>query len=154
MQYDAKILRFRCNNGLWFALLSGMNNKRILILDDEPIILNLLSLLLRYEGAEIDAVNSCTAAQQLLTTRVYDAVVADIRLPDGSGTELLAQGYANAPAQRWVMITAYDDPATRARCKELGCSAFFSKPFHLGAVRQAVLAILNGEHVKPAKEAV
>src|SRR5438105_4978809 len=61
------------------------NNMRILLVDDENANLEILRLLLRYEGYEVLTANSGKAAIQIARSRRPDAVVSDLHMPDGDG---------------------------------------------------------------------
>jgi len=66
-----------------------MPDKRILLVEDEPEVQQLLAHSLRAAGYRVDAAATVAAAWEMLEPHAYDAVVADWRLPDGDGTVLL-----------------------------------------------------------------
>lgn len=79
-----------------------MPAKRILLVEDEPLIRDLLAHNLHAEGYAIDAVATATEARARLSRQVYALVIADWRLPDGDGT-LIADEAADQGAKTFVM---------------------------------------------------
>jgi DNA-binding NtrC family response regulator len=87
---------------------------RVLVVDDDPSILRTLALLL---GPDVEVVTalSVAAALTLLEGPPFDVVVADLRLPDRWGDELLAHVAARAPATRRLLLTGDSDPERTVR---------------------------------------
>lgn len=79
-----------------------MAEKRILLVEDEPEILNILSLALRGEGYTVDLARTAAEAWQCLNAREYGLLIADWRLPDGDGT-MIADWAADQGVQTFVM---------------------------------------------------
>jgi CheY-like chemotaxis protein len=82
---------------------------RVLIVDDEPAILRVLTRELG-DSAEVTTAGSVTEALALVEAQVFDVVVADLRMPDRWGDELLAHLAARAPQTRRLLLTADNDP--------------------------------------------
>jgi len=99
----------------------------IAIVDDDSSLCLSLSRLLRLE--HFQPVGYASAEDFLADDRHlrFDCVVLDIRLGGMSGLELLARLDAEKTALPVIVVTAVDEPATRARAKALGCVGFFSK---------------------------
>jgi DNA-binding response OmpR family regulator len=64
--------------------------RRVLIVEDDPDIARLLTILLKDEGLESDVAGSVSAARDAMAARIPDAVILDLRLPDGHGVEVMA----------------------------------------------------------------
>jgi DNA-binding response OmpR family regulator len=79
-----------------------MPSKRILLLEDEPEIAELLALALDSEGYVVDLAASVAEARTRLDTLVYSLVIADLRLPDGDGLEI-AERAADLGAATFIM---------------------------------------------------
>ena len=79
-----------------------MPTKRILLVEDEPLIRDLLTHNLHAEGYAIDAVATATEALARLSRQPYALVIADWRLPDGDGT-VIAEAAADLGAKTFVM---------------------------------------------------
>ena len=89
---------------------------RLLIIEDEPRIAEILKSGLQRAGFAVDVVHRCTDAREALAVTVYDAAVLDLGLPDGDGLDLLAElrsGHNGVPI---LVLTA----ATRSRTGYLG----------------------------------
>ena len=91
-----------------------MAKPKVLLLDDEPGILRALSRELQ-SVAEVTAVASVNEALKLIEAQTYDIVIADLRLPDRWGDELLAVVAARAPQTRRMLLTADTDPQRTVR---------------------------------------
>src|SRR5476651_699951 len=61
----------------------------VLVVDDEPDLLTLYELTLLREGLEVETASTVAQAREILQTRVFRAVISDMRLPDGTGLDLL-----------------------------------------------------------------
>lgn len=118
---------------------------RVLIVDDEPDILELLSLTLRRMKLDPIAAQTLTEAKALLASTEFELCLTDMRLPDGSGLDLvqfLNQNYAQLPV---VMITAYGSIDTAIEAMKVGAFDFLSKPVELDRLRNVVQNALSAE---------
>jgi two-component system response regulator PilR (NtrC family) len=102
----------------------------VLVVDDEPAILRALSRELE-EVADVSSAGSVTDALALVGTHRFDVVVADLRLPDRWGDELLAHVAARSPSTRRLLLTADNDPQrTVAELIDQGVvQAWYKKPW-------------------------
>lgn len=105
--------------------LAGM---RILIIEDVPDIRDVFAILLRAEGADVDAVATGREAADLVARRDFDVVLTDLGLPDIPGDVLVRQIVAASRGRvRVAVVTGYGEPyVTRAR--QAGADAVFTKP--------------------------
>ena len=87
---------------------------RVLVVDDDRAILRALALSLE-EIADVTALDSVAAALPLVERGRFDVVVADLRLPDRWGDELLAHVAARAPGTRRLLLTGDLDPERTVR---------------------------------------
>jgi two-component system OmpR family response regulator len=113
---------------------------RVLVVDDEPSLTDLLSMALRYEGWEIKTAGD--GAEALRTAREFrpDAVVLDIMLPDIDGLELLRKLRADTADIPVLFLTAKDDVSDRFAGLTAGGDDYVTKPFSL----EEVVARLRG----------
>jgi DNA-binding NtrC family response regulator len=86
----------------------------VLLVDDEPDILSALTLAIE-DVADVRVAASVADALPLLETHHFDVVVADLRLPDRWGDELLAHVAAHAPTTRRLLLTGDTDPDRTVR---------------------------------------
>ena len=113
-----------------------------LIVDDEHDIRELLVLTLGRMGLRTDTAASLGAARELLATHSYDLCLTDMRLPDGSGLELVSDISTRFPETPVAMITAYGNVEAAVEALKAGAFDFVSKPVDInvlrGLVRQAL----------------
>ncbi len=94
--------------------MAGRRRPTVLLVDDEPAILRALARELE-DVAEVTTVESVSDALELVEHNLYDIVVADLRLPDRWGDELLAHVAARSPSTRRLLLTADDNPLHTVR---------------------------------------
>ncbi len=104
---------------------------RLLVVDDEASVRDLLSLLFASDGYQVETVRSTSEARQALAGASYDLVLCDILMPDGNGLDLLKEiksgGERAAPAV--IMMTAYTSTKSAIEAMKLGAYDYVSKPF-------------------------
>src|SRR6202167_6577422 len=113
---------------------------RVLVVDDEPSLAELLASVLRYEGWEIRTAGDGTSAVRTAREFKPDAVVLDIMLPDFSGLEVLRRLRAVLPHVCVLFLTARDAVEDRVAGITAGGDDYVTKPFSL----EEVLARLRG----------
>jgi DNA-binding NtrC family response regulator len=116
---------------------SMLRGRKILIVDDEEDLRDVLSARFEMEGCEVSTAENGRIALELLTTTRFDAVVSDVRMPDMSGLELLRRIRSLQPTPTAVMISGFAD-VDRAQVIALGASSLLIKPFDLEEVVVAV----------------
>jgi two-component system KDP operon response regulator KdpE len=101
---------------------------RVLVVDDEPSILRVVTANLRARGYEALAAASGTDALTAIETQQPDCIVLDLGLPDVSGLEVLRRlrAWTTTPV---VILTAVDDQHRRAMAFDLGADDYVTKPF-------------------------
>ena len=117
-------------------------NSSVLIVDDEHDIRELLVLTLGRMGLRTDTAPNLGAARQMLGNVAYDLCLTDMRLPDGSGLELVAEIATRFPQTPVAVITAYGNVEAAVEALKAGAFDFVSKPVDVhmlrGLVRQAL----------------
>jgi two-component system OmpR family response regulator len=104
---------------------------RVLVVDDEANIAELISMALRYEGFEVRAAHTGTKAVAAAKEFRPDAVVLDIMLPDFDGLEVLRRMRATEPDVPVVFLTARDAVEDRVAGLTAGGDDYVTKPFSL-----------------------
>jgi two-component system response regulator PilR (NtrC family) len=120
-----------------------MNKSRVLIVDDEADIRELLSLTLQRMGLETDCAAGEFEATQLMQKHGYDLCLTDMRLPDGDGLKLLehvGQHYASTPV---AVITAHGSAENAVAALKAGAFDYLAKPVSLNQLRSLVLSALK-----------
>jgi DNA-binding NtrC family response regulator len=107
-----------------------MTALRVLIVDDDPALLQALpeTLRLRMSGVTVDTADSAAAALAQITTRDYDAIVTDIKMPGMDGLTLLAEILARRPDTPTLMITGHGEYDFALRALRGGAYDFIQKP--------------------------
>ncbi len=123
----------------------NMNNEdvRILVVDDEESMRGLVEEVLLLEGYRVLAAGSVTDARNILSTGSVDAVVTDIRMPDGSGLDVIRHARSRQPSVPVVVITAYPGRDYVGTAEDLGVHSFITKPFTTQQLRYSVLGALQ-----------
>ncbi len=120
--------------------------RRILIVDDEPYILRILSFKLRREGFVTFEAESAETAEQLLSEQDVDLVLLDVALATPTnGFDLAARLRRNARTQHLpiIMVTARGFAADVLRGREVGAAGYITKPFTAEEVIRKVRAFLD-----------
>src|SRR3982750_4206483 len=103
---------------------------RILIVDDERSMRDMLAILLRREGHDVAIAENGRRALDVLNQRPFDLVVSDARMPDLDGLQVLRHARSINPAVIAIMITAYGSPDLIRGGEELGVNDYVEKPFN------------------------
>jgi two-component system, NtrC family, response regulator PilR len=110
----------------------------VLIVDDEPDLLELVSLTLGRMNLETRTAADLGAARRLLATQHFDLCLTDMRLPDGDGLDLVAWIQINCATTPVAVITAHGNVESAVRALKLGAFDFVSKPLDLSVLRKLV----------------
>lgn len=120
-------------------------SSRVLLVDDEVLLLRTLSNALREEGFDVLAASSAEdALRQLAKAEVVDVVVLDVKLPGKSGLDLLRECRASGFQGRAVVMTAFDNPDSERVCRALSVDHYLRKPFDLTKMLELVRELASG----------
>ena len=115
----------------------------LLVVDDEPDLRTLYELTLLREGYDIETAGSVEEARLHLQDRVYSAVITDMRLPDGTGLDLLSYLESNARREKAIVITAYGSAENAVEALKAGAYDYLTKPVDLKQFRAVVASALG-----------
>lgn len=104
---------------------------KIILVDDEPSILSVLSVLLKAEGYEVTPVNSGVQAVELIKTTPFDLMISDIRMRPVDGMALLKLAREQQPSMSVLMITGYGSVETAVEALKVGAFDYITKPFRV-----------------------
>jgi CheY-like chemotaxis protein len=108
--------------------------RKVLIVDDEALLLRILTQAFRDAGYEVAAAGSAEEATGAYRAQApFDLLVLDHRLPGKSGLDFL-EGLGALPRTRVVLMTAYDTDDTQRRSARLGVDLYLRKPFDLASL--------------------
>jgi len=114
----------------------------ILVVDDDPGVLDVVAFMLRREGFEVDEEKDGTAALDAARKRPYDIVILDVMLPGLSGTDVCRELRSESDVPI-LMLTARDAEIDRVLGLELGADDYVTKPFSAAELLSRVRAILR-----------
>lgn len=112
--------------------------ERVLAVDDEPDITDLICEQLAFQGFQVDGTNDSSEVLDMLSRAHYDLVILDIQMPAPDGLTLLAAIQERDPFLPVLMLTAFGDAETATRAMQEGASDYLVKP-HRG--RQLILRV-------------
>jgi two-component system, OmpR family, response regulator len=116
---------------------------RLLVVDDEKTILELLSGSLRLAGFEVTTAASGTEAVRAATSRTPDLVLLDVMMPDGDGFEALRRMRSAGIKVPVIFLTARDEEPDRVNGFDLGADDYVTKPFSLNELLGRIRAVLR-----------
>ncbi len=128
------------------ALRPPLFSRRVLVVDDEPSILDLLEVTLTEAGAQVVKATDGPTALSLVATHPPDLILLDLKMPGMDGFQVLEHlGAAPRTARIPVAIqTSAEDYASLARARREGAAAFISKPFRLPELVETCRRIIGG----------
>ena len=116
---------------------------RLLVVDDEKTILELLSGSLRLAGFEVTTAASGTEAVRAAASRRPDLVLLDVMMPDGDGFEALRRMRSAGIEVPVIFLTARDEEPDRVNGFDLGADDYVTKPFSLNELLGRIRAVLR-----------
>jgi two-component system response regulator PilR (NtrC family) len=123
--------------------MAGMSKPVVLIVDDEPDLVELVSLTLSRMNLETASAGDLAGARELLKARQFDLCLTDMRLPDGDGLDLVAWIQENKALVPVAVISAHGNVESAVRALKLGAFDFVSKPLDLGVLRKLVTSAIK-----------
>jgi CheY-like chemotaxis protein len=126
--------------------MGELTNKRILVVEDDPASAKLVAVVLRDEGAEVEAVATAEEGLRSVEARKPDAIVLDLILPMMSGL-LFAEHVRRRPATAEIPIiavSAFNGREAERVALAAGCSVYLRKPIDALALPHLLLAHLGG----------
>ncbi len=128
--------------------------KRVLVVDDEKLIVKGIRFSLEQEGMQVDCAYDGQEALNMIKENLYDVILLDVMLPKFNGYEVCQQvrEFSDVPI---IMVTAKDDDMDKILGLEYGADDYITKPFNILEVKARIKAIMrrSGKKEKEAKEA-
>ncbi len=112
--------------------------KRVLVVDDEQLILKIISDILTKEGYEVVVANNCEKAAEYLRTSNFDVVLSDIKMPIKSGIDLLEEIKKKDPNIPVILMTGFASLETAVEAVQNGAFDYLIKPLDYGKLRSVI----------------
>ncbi len=119
---------------------------RILVVEDDAVLVDVLTHALRRAGYAVDACRDGVAADAALADPAYDLVILDLGLPRRDGFEVLRVLRQSRPSPPVLVLTARDALADRVRGLDLGADDYMVKPFDLPELEARIRALIRRTH--------
>ncbi|GAA3522595.1 response regulator transcription factor [Corynebacterium pilbarense] len=128
-------------------MAENSQNLKVLVVDDEPNIVELLTVSLKFQGFEVETANSGPAAIELAHSWKPDAYILDVMMPEMDGFELLSKLRAEGLDAPVLFLTAKDAVEDRIHGLTIGADDYVTKPFSLEEVITRLRVILRRGNV-------
>lgn len=114
--------------------MSRLNGLRVLIVDDEPMLAEVMSELLIEFGAEVHTSSGGKEALEFLKKQKVHVIISDVRMPEGDGCYLAENIPSEIKKQITVFFCSGFNDLTASKLKELGVESIFKKPFEIETI--------------------
>ena len=128
---------------------AAVHASSVLVVDDEPDLLTLYELTLLREGLEVETASTVEQAREILQSRVFRAVISDMRLPDGTGLDLLQWLESSGRPEKVIVVTAYGSPENAVTALKAGAFDYLTKPVDLRQFRAVVASAMGRTRAAP-----
>jgi DNA-binding NtrC family response regulator len=118
------------------------------LVDDELVILKVLSLELRAENFLVTAASSGNEAINALQSTLYDVVITDLTMDEIDGVDILKATRKLAPMTAVIIITGYSESESAKEAKRLGVDDFLVKPFEVEELFSSIQACLTKRRLR------
>jgi DNA-binding response OmpR family regulator len=116
---------------------------KLLIVEDDADVRELVTLVMREEGYAVDSAADATEGLSLALTNDYDALVLDVRLPDGNGMDIARTLRRESRMVPILMLTAQRTPSDAARGLDAGADDYLGKPFDVTELKARIRSLLR-----------
>lgn len=123
-------------------------NNSVLIVDDDPLILDLLKTALSLEGYECKTTSNALHALDLIRKTHFDIMIADVVMPDMKGFELTEKAKRISPGMMVIITTGFADDFSYDKAIEAGASDFLKKPFTAKEVIARIKHVRSQEKIR------
>jgi len=127
---------------------ADVGRPRILVVDDEPSMREMLRIVLRRDGYDVVVAASGTEAVRHLQSQPFDLLLSDIRMPDTSGVEVLRAAKQIDGNIVGFMMTAFASTESAVEAMRLGASDYFTRPFSMDELRLKVRQHLEARRLR------
>ncbi|MGB2697051.1 MAG: sigma-54 dependent transcriptional regulator [Candidatus Zixiibacteriota bacterium] len=125
-----------------------MDKARIMVIDDEESMCKFMQIMLKKEGYEVTTTQSSYEALDILKQRNQDLIIADLKMPELNGLELLSRVKALDPDASFIVMTAYASVDTAIEALKKGAYDYLTKPFKVDEIRITIKKVLEQKRIK------
>ena|SRR5262245_32325834 len=129
----------------------GSRVARIVVIDDNPDVVDVLATLLREEGYGVLGALTSDEGLRLVILSRPDLVLLDIMLPGMNGVDVLKRIRSINPTARVVMLSGNTDPLLAREALELGAVAYIDKPFSCDYLKRVIAMALQPDRKSPGE---
>jgi two-component system response regulator AtoC len=131
-----------------------MKKGKVLIIDDEPSLLESLNMFLTERGYDVTCALDASDGLEKSDTFDPEVIVLDIRLPDVDGLEVLKELKKRGKESNTIMITAFHDMETTIQAIKLGAHEYIPKPIDVEELEKAIKKVLRHSSFSPKKNVI
>jgi len=115
-----------------------MDKKRILVIEDDIVVLKGFKLLLQMKGYQVSTAETGKSALEMVRCNFYNLALIDIKLPDMDGITLLAEFRQLAPEMKKIIVTGYSSRENAIESLNLGANGYLEKPVTPGKLLEYI----------------
>jgi DNA-binding NtrC family response regulator len=119
--------------------------RRVLILDDEPIVCERLKPALEKSGFEVETHTDSQKVIDRLVEEKFDVLVTDLKMQGPDGIDVLRFAQEHAPATKVIIITGFATVDTAREAMRSGAVDFIPKPFKITQLRDLIVSLTEGQ---------
>lgn len=126
-----------------------INGKKILLVEDDSSLRSLLKTILIREGFDVLEAEDGLVAKEILdiNNNQFDMVIADIKMPQFSGVDLLEHSKNIRPSLKFILMTGFSEILESNKAQELGADGFLLKPFEKNIFLLEVIELISGSSI-------
>ena len=121
---------------------------RILVVDDEKSMREILEIFLENEGYFVSVANNGETAVEALKRDIFDLIISDMKMPRMGGLELLKNVKESSPDTIFVVMTAFGTTESAVEAMKLGAYDYIQKPFKMDDIRLVVKNALEKQKLQ------
>src|SRR5256712_4023877 len=131
-----------------------MPDTRVLVVDDERSMRELLAIMLRQAGHDVTVADGGEAAIKALKTDTFDLVITDLRTREVNGLAVLRAAKEQSPETVVVVITAFASTETAVEAMKLGAYDYITKPFKMDEIKLILANALERKRLQDENQAL
>ncbi len=125
---------------------------KILVIDDEPVVLNSCRKVLEEDGFDVYLVPSADEALKAMKKEVFDLLLVDVKMPKHDGIYLMQKVKEKWPDVPIIVMSGYPTPDTITDGTKMGADAFIAKPFTPDELLETIRQVIQKEDNHEKKE--